>query len=57
MNAAVFIDGGYLATILKNYGSPKVDYEKEIAAARESGDMVAVAALIRQQQMAEKQNE
>lgn len=35
----------------------KVDYEKEIAAARESGDMVAVAALIRQQQMAEKQKE
>jgi len=37
--------------------NPKVDYEKEIAAARERGDMVAVAALIRQQQMAEKQNE
>lgn len=35
----------------------KVDYEKEIAAVRESGDMVAVAALIRQQQMAEKQKE
>lgn len=30
MNAAVFIDGGYLATILKNYGSPKVDHEKLI---------------------------
>ena len=37
--------------------NPKVDYEKEIAAAQERGDMVAVAALIRQQQMAEKQNE
>jgi len=37
--------------------NPKVDYEKEIEAARERGDMVAVAALIRQQQMAEKQNE
>lgn len=28
MNAAIFIDGGYLVTILKKYGSPKVDYEK-----------------------------
>jgi len=35
----------------------KVDYEKEIAEARERGDMVTMAALIRQQQMAEKQNE
>ncbi len=35
----------------------KVDYEKEIAEARERGDMVTLAALIRQQQMAEKQNE
>jgi len=35
----------------------KVDYEKEIAEARERGDMVTMAALIRQQQMAKKQNE
>ena len=35
----------------------KVDYEKEIAEARERGDMVTLAALIRQQQMAEKHNE
>jgi len=38
-------------------GIGKVDYEKEIAEARERGDMVTMAALIRQQQMAEKQNE
>jgi hypothetical protein len=34
----------------------KVDYEKEIAEARERGDMVTMAALIRQQQMVENQN-
>ncbi len=36
-------------------GAAKVDYEKEITEARERGDMVTVAALIRQQQMIENQ--
>ncbi len=34
----------------------KIDYTKEIEEARERGDMVNVAALIRQQQMVENQN-
>ena len=37
-------------------GKVEVEYEKEITEARERGDMVAVAALIRQQQMVENQN-
>jgi len=38
-------------------GTGSIDYDKEIKAAQERNDMVAVASLIRQKQLAEKQKE